>query len=151
MKMTKNEGPLATAVRLLARRDHSEYELRIKLKQRGFSMTEIDMALERIKIEGYLDDERLKIRLIEKLIREQRAGLHVIIGKLGMMGLSVSTETVREYLSVEAEWELAQNLLEKQRVDFDSENYPRLVRILNNRGFSRPILSRLAEKCLKHQ
>ena len=34
MKTTKHEGPLATAVRLLARRDHSEYELRTKLKQR---------------------------------------------------------------------------------------------------------------------
>lgn len=151
MKTTKNEGPLATAVRLLARRDHSEYELRVKLKQRGFSMTEIDMALERIKNENYLDDERLKIHMIEKLIREQRAGLHAIVGKLRLMGLPVSTETVREYLSVETEWELAQNLLEKQRIDFDPENYPRLVRILNNRGFSRPILNRLTEKCLKHQ
>ena len=151
MKTTKHEGPLATAVRLLARRDHSEHELRAKLKQRGFSMTEIDAALERVKNEGYLDDERIKVRMIEKLVREQRSGLHVIIGKLRLMGLTVSTETVREYLSVEAEWGLAQSLLEKQKVDFDQENYPRLVRILNNRGFSRPILSRLAEKCLKHQ
>ncbi len=109
MKTTKNEGPLATAVRLLARRDHSEYELRVKLKQRGFSMTEIDMALERIKNEHSLDDERLKIHMIEKLIREQRAGLHAIVGKLRLMGLPVSTETVREYLSVETEWELAQH------------------------------------------
>lgn len=151
MKIKKMEGPLATAVRLLARRDHSEWELRIKLKQRGFSPTEIDDALERVKSEGYIDDERITTRMIDKLVREQRYGLHVIIGKLRTMGLSVSVETVREHLSVEAEWELAQGLVEKQKGRYDQDDYPRLARLLNNRGFSRPILSNLTEKCLKQQ
>ena len=151
MKSTNPEGPLATAVRLLARRDHSEFELRAKLKQRGFTAPEIDAAVERVKNEGYLDDERIKLRTIEKLVREQRAGLHSILGKLRLMGLCASAETVREYFSLDAEWELAQQLLEKQKLAFTQENYPRLVRLLNNRGFSRPVLNRLAEKCLKHQ
>ena len=151
MKSTNTEGPLATAVRLLARRDHSEQELRSKLKQRRFSSSEIDAAIERVKNEGYLDDERIKLLKIEKLVREQRSGLHSILGKLRSIGLTASTETVREYFTLEMEWELAQQLLAKQKLDFNQENYPRLVRLLNNRGFSRPVLNRLAEKCLKHQ
>ena len=151
MKSTNTEGPLATAVRLLALRDHSEQELRSKLKQRRFSSSEIDAAIERVKNEGYLDDERIKLLKIEKLVREQRSGLHSILGKLRSIGLTASTETVREYFTLEMEWELAQQLLAKQKLDFNQENYPRLVRLLNNRGFSRPVLNRLAEKCLKHQ
>jgi SOS response regulatory protein OraA/RecX len=58
---------------------------------------------------------------------------------------------VREYLSLEDEWAVAQKLLAKQKAAFDKENYPRLSRVLNNRGFSQPILRRLAEECLKHQ
>lgn len=151
MKTTNNEGPLATAVRLLARRDHSEWELRAKLKQKGYLPAEIDLVLERVKNEGYIDDERVKKHIIEKLVREQHYGLHVIVGKLRTMGLTVATETVREYLSLEDEWAVAQKLLAKHKAVFDKENYPRLSRVLNNRGFSQPILRRLAEECLKHQ
>ena len=145
------EGPLATAVRLLARRDHSEWELRSKLKQRGFLPEEVDEALVRVKNEGYIDDERMKTHAIEKLVREQHYGLHVIVGKLRSIGLTVSNTEVRNSFSVEEEWSVAEKMIEKQKVECNKENYPRLARLLNNRGFSQPILSRLTEKCLKHQ
>jgi regulatory protein len=150
--MTKNmEGPLATAVRLLARRDHSEWELRSKLKQRGFLPEEVDEALIRVKDEGYINDERMKTHAIEKLVREKHYGLHVIVGKLRSIGLTVSNTEVRSSFSVEEEWTVAEKIIEKQKVECNTESYPRLARLLNNRGFSQPILSRLSEKCLKPQ
>jgi len=151
MRAKNMEGPLATAVRLLARRDHSEWELRSKLKQKGFAADEIDTALERVKDEGYIDDERVKTHAIEKIVREKHYGLHVIVGKLRAIGLTVSNNEVREYFPLEEEWAVAERILEKQKAVFDKENYPRLARLLGNRGFSQPVLSRLTEKCLKHQ
>ena len=49
---------LDVAVGLLARREHSEAELRQKLKQRKYPENEISEALVQLKSYNYLDDER---------------------------------------------------------------------------------------------
>lgn len=49
---------LQSAVRLLARRDHTEKELVYKLRQRKFDAAAIDDALQRCRDLGYVDDAR---------------------------------------------------------------------------------------------
>ena len=49
---------LDTAVRMLARREHSAFEIRRKLKQRDIDEAEIEQAVERLQQEGLLSDER---------------------------------------------------------------------------------------------
>lgn len=48
----------SSAVRLLAMREHSRFELRTKLITRGFEESEIDQALDRLTAQKYLDDQR---------------------------------------------------------------------------------------------
>ena len=48
----------ATALRLLARREHSRYELSLKLRQRKVSGDIIDAVLDDYEKEGWLDDDR---------------------------------------------------------------------------------------------
>lgn len=48
----------ATALALLAGREHSRLELSRKLQQRGFEAEDIDAALSRMTEYGYLDDAR---------------------------------------------------------------------------------------------
>ncbi|QKT05091.1 regulatory protein RecX [Ectothiorhodospiraceae bacterium 2226] len=48
----------ARALRLLAGRDHSAYELRLKLVQRGCTDEAIEAALSRLSAERYLDEWR---------------------------------------------------------------------------------------------
>jgi regulatory protein len=151
MKAGKIEGPLETAVRLLARRDHTETELRLKLQRKNFSHPEVDAAMERLREKGYLNDEKLKQDMIEKMLAEKRHGVRGIVGKLRQMGLQVSGEEVRECCSEEEEWEIACQLLKNHFRSLDAENFPRLARYLANRGFSSAIMSRLAEECRKHQ
>lgn len=69
-KATSNDTAKATAVRLLARRDHSIFELRRKLNQREFPQNEIDDALEDLISRDYLSDERFSEAYIH--IRKQR-------------------------------------------------------------------------------
>ncbi|SHI27641.1 regulatory protein RecX [Ferrimonas marina] len=52
------QSALAAAVGLLSRRDHSRGELQQKLRLRGFSVDEIQAAVERVTELGYLDDAR---------------------------------------------------------------------------------------------
>jgi len=51
-------GALDTAVRMLARREHSAFEIRRKLKQKGTADAEIEHSVERLQQDGLLSDER---------------------------------------------------------------------------------------------
>ena len=50
------------ALRRLARRDHSEAELRRALEERGHSRAEIDEALARLRCLSYVDDDAYAVR-----------------------------------------------------------------------------------------
>jgi regulatory protein len=56
----------AAALRLLARRDHFRAELAEKLRDKDFSEEEIEAAVARCAQEGYLDDERVARRFVER-------------------------------------------------------------------------------------
>ncbi|TNE98663.1 MAG: regulatory protein RecX, partial [Gammaproteobacteria bacterium] len=48
----------STALRLLARREHSRLELSLKLRQRKLPSSVIDAVLDDFEHEGWLDDQR---------------------------------------------------------------------------------------------
>ena len=54
-----------TAVRILARRDHSEAELARKLAARGIAPATVAAVLARLRELGYLDDRRFALRFAE--------------------------------------------------------------------------------------
>lgn len=151
MTMQQTSGPLETAVRLLARREYAERELRQKLLRQKFDPDSISLAVATLKEKGYLNDTQFMQRTVERLVAEKRCGVRGIIAKLRQMGLTVSNEEVREYCPVEEEWNIASQLVEKKFHTLDSDNFPRIARFLVNRGFSTETVSRFAEKCRKHQ
>lgn len=61
-----SDPAFAVALRLLARRDHFCAELAEKLRKREFADEEVDKALRRCVEEGYLDDERVARRFVER-------------------------------------------------------------------------------------
>lgn len=58
-----DKAALESAVRILARRDHTHTELALKLRQRGFCRTAIAAALARCRELGYLDDANAAMTL----------------------------------------------------------------------------------------
>ena len=151
MTSKQTTGPLETAVRLLARREYAERELRQKLLRLKFDPDSISAAIATLKEKGYLNDMQFMQRTIERLVAEKRCGVRGIIAKLRQMGLTVSNEEVREYCPGEMEWSIASQLVEKKFHSLDSELFPRIARFLMNRGFSTETVSRFAEECRKHQ
>ena len=61
---------LNSALRILAPRDHSKYELVRKLKQRGFSREDIDEAIASCERFDYINDERTALVYIRQLKRK---------------------------------------------------------------------------------
>lgn len=151
MKFKKMEGPLETAVRLLAPRDHTEMELRLKLQRKKYETQEVDETIEKLREKGYLNDERITRRIIEKMVAERRHGLMGIAGKLRQLGLQVSNEQIRQYYSEDEEQEIAYQLVQKHFRSLEEDTFPRVARFLFNRGFSSAIMSRLSDEVRKHQ
>ncbi len=75
------------AVSLLSRRDHSEGELRQKLRQKGYS-DGIEEALDKLKGQGYLDDERFARMYVGELIRLKGYGKARLKRELYRKGVS---------------------------------------------------------------
>lgn len=151
MKPDKGQGPLATAVRLLAGRDHSEQELREKLTRGRVPDAEIAETVSVMRERGYLNDEALKLRKMERLIVEGRYGLHGVVDKLRRQGLTVSAGEVRSRYPEQAEFDAALCQLNRHFGQGGEEDLPRAFRFLANRGYSADMIRRAVEEWLKHQ
>jgi len=62
------------AVTLLARREHSVYELELKLRSRGFKGNSVSAALERLLKVGYVDDRRFAEVWVRTRLRRNPEG-----------------------------------------------------------------------------
>lgn len=133
-----SETALQKAVSYLARREHSQSELRWKLSSRGYDEIEIEEALERLVDQGLQSDERFAEAFVQ--MRYQRgSGPYKINMELNQKG--VDETTVEQALnSDEFDWfELARSVYEKKYRGKGFSNYQEKAkrsRFLQSRGFS---------------
>lgn len=78
------------AVSLLSRRDHSEKELLRKLKEKGYSEG-AEVAVEKLKNSGYIDDERFCRLFATELVRLKGYGKKRVEQELFRKGVSRDT------------------------------------------------------------
>ncbi|MEE9320546.1 MAG: regulatory protein RecX [Granulosicoccus sp.] len=130
------------AVRLLSRRDHSQFELTRKLKRRG---EHSDIAIESAMIElitaNYLNDRRYAGLFAEQRMRRGYGPLS-ILSKLGERGID---KALAEYAvsTLDTDWvEHAAVVLQRRFSESDLRNretrqQARIARFLQSRGFYR--------------
>src|ERR1700722_15578338 len=106
-----------TAIRMLARREHSRFELRQKLSQQGFAAEAIDAVLEKLSTENLQSDQRF----VENYVRS-RSNKHYgplrIAAELRERG--VSKDLIAEYLQ-EAKTNPAINIEQVRARKFGTE------------------------------
>ena len=143
---------LNTAIRLLARRDHSTYELTRKLKQRGFHQDTIAGVLSECERFDYLNDERTVKGLIRQLKHKGFGIKHIRLelNKKGLMGPYIEGILTKS-VSEADERECAERILLKHIRKFDRErdNLKRrnkIYRFLYSRGFAEGIILELIHK-----
>ena len=140
---------LASALRILARRDHTGHELTVKLRRKGFARTAIDHALKRCGELGYLDDARTARLMADQLNRRGYGPLR-IRQTLSAKGLDDALiERAMEPLNDAAgQVQAALSQLEKKRVRLDREPDPwkrrqMAYRFLVGRGFPAEIINQV--------
>lgn len=140
-----------TAIYYLTFRDRSRKELITKLKEKGYSESEIDDTVEKLLRYGYLDDERYALSYIKSHI--QSRGRKRIT--LELSGKGVDPETTRELFSELSldETDTIMQLLEKRysNLDFDEEaQVRRIYAFFARRGFRYEDIRRAVSKYRKN-
>ncbi|MBQ7118565.1 MAG: regulatory protein RecX [Clostridia bacterium] len=90
-EMAEKRRAYNCAVGYLSRRDHSAKELLLKLRQKGYKES-AEFAVEKLKDEGYIDDERFARMYVRELISVKKYGRRRIEQELYRKG--VDRETV---------------------------------------------------------
>ncbi|MCZ6667777.1 MAG: regulatory protein RecX [Gammaproteobacteria bacterium] len=133
------------AMDLLARREHSVYELTRKLKQRDFENDEIDAAIAALQQDNLQSDSRL----IESIVNYRiNAGFGPIKIRYELRQKGVSEGLVDDYFSgLDIDW---QSSMAGQRIKKFGDSLPvdykekmKQARFLQNRGFSPESVMRL--------
>jgi regulatory protein len=138
-----------TAVRILANRDHSKYELKQKLRQRGFTSKVIDTVMLECERFNYINDPRTAQVYISQLKRKcfGKRYIRMALKKKRLSGTAIEDILLQNYPDAD-EFENAGKLLEKKMEAFRREADQRkrrqkIYRFLYARGFNTAVISDL--------
>jgi regulatory protein len=129
------------ALKMLARRELSEKQVRERLARRGHSEGDIDRAVDRLKSEKAVDDERVAAAIARTetgLRRRGRLRVRQRIERAGIAGATASRAVDDVFEEVDADALLQASLARRLRGDrliADSADFARLYRYLTGQGF----------------
>ena len=123
------------AFNLLSRRDQSIFELRMKLRKKGFGREEIDFAVSRLVEMEYLDDSGFAEGLVRHCQHIRKLGFMRIRQELKNKGLSEEViERALEQYSSDDEAEIIRSAVESRIRSGKSRDS--IIRYLSGKGFS---------------
>ena len=130
---------------LLARREHSRLELYQKLKQKKFEPNIINTELDKLSNEGLQSDERFAEAFLRSRV-DKGKGPNIIHSELLQRGVDeILISNVLESIS-EGQWcEVAYETMNKKlgnESELDYDKQLKLMKFLNNRGFTRSQIER---------
>ena len=93
------------ALSYLASREHSEREVEVKLKNKGYKKEEIETTLKQLKEEGYLSDYRFASLYISSRMRKMPEGRAILLMRLYEKGVSreVANRALDQYFEENSE------------------------------------------------
>lgn len=144
-----------TAVRILTHRDHSRYELKQKLQQRGFGSSVIDTVIAECERLNYINDPRTAHLYIQQL-KHKRYGkryIRMALKKKRLNSEAIENTLLQNYSEAD-ERENGSKLLEKKRETFERQTDPqkksdKIYRFLYSRGYSKDVISDLIRGFVK--
>ncbi|NOQ18918.1 MAG: hypothetical protein GQ571_02995 [Desulfobacterales bacterium] len=144
-----------TAARILTHRDHSKYELKQKLQQRGFASKVIDTVIGECERLNYIDDPRTAHVYISQLKKKcfGKRYIRMALRKKRLSGAVIKKILLENYTEAE-EHENAGKLLKKKMKTFNREEdskkrRDKIYRFLYSRGFNKDVITDLIRDLVK--
>ncbi len=135
----KRTDPYYQAQDILSRRDHSEFEVRQKLKRKGFDGKAVSEVVQWLKEKKLLNDAVFAGRYVESIVRSKLVGSRWIQNKLRekRIGQTDIETALRHHLTDDQEQELCRQAAESwMRRKSSVGDKAKLFRFLSSRGFS---------------
>jgi len=136
----KPNHPHYIAQSILARRDHSVFELKTKMEKRGIPAHEIKEIINKLKKLKLLDDKKFAQKYTQQIIQIKPVGPRLIKQKLRQKKINdhFIQAALDTFLTEDLEKELAQKAARKwqQLHPQKKSDRIRLTRFLTSRGFS---------------
>jgi len=125
------------ALKLLGLRSHSRKELEVKLLKKGYTIDSIGPVLEKLTLQGVLDDLMFGSALLQSRSRRKPCGKVKISAELRKKGVSESMigELLKEYDSAELCYRAAEKKIGSLRGSTEACRQKKLEVFLYNRGF----------------
>lgn len=134
------------ALDILGRRDHTEYEMRNKLKQKKYTAFQINDTINKLLVNKLLDDSAFARRYILSAIRYKAVGLRFLRQKLKQKGIgdNIVSEAIADSLDENKQLELIKQAITEWRKlhPRHAADRTRLIRFLLSRGFQMQNISR---------
>ncbi|HBE90035.1 MAG: hypothetical protein A3E37_03435 [Candidatus Andersenbacteria bacterium RIFCSPHIGHO2_12_FULL_46_9] len=155
--LPKRTNPYYVAQDILSRRDHSEFELRTKMRRKKFSPAEIDDAVAKLKKLNLINDQNFASMFIENTLLFKSVGPKYLAHKLKQKGLMSSlieaalaaafTPGREVKLASQAATAWGRTHHPKNTDRNESKKYQqRLIRLLAARGFSFSVIQSVTNK-----
>ncbi|MCR9204517.1 MAG: RecX family transcriptional regulator [Halobacteriovoraceae bacterium] len=130
-------------LRLIARKDYSEYKLKQKLKEKSHEKEVIDQVIHRLKEENYLREDLYRDGRIKGLLRKGYSE-HVVSYKMDQERCPATVEDIQlvaEEMGLTQESQLLELVEKKVRIDYDfvtdkKKLKDRVLRYVHSRGHS---------------
>ena len=129
------------ALRMLARRELSESQVRQRLARRGYEESEIDTTIERLKADRAIDDARVAGAIARTEVSLKRRGRRRVVQEIQQAGISraAARQAVdHTFDEIDEDKLLAEALdrrLKGNRLIADDREFQRLFRYLVRQGF----------------
>ncbi len=129
------------ALKMLARRELSEAQVRQRLARRGYDESSIEIAVERLKADGAIDDARVAGAIARTETTVKRRGRLRVAQQLARAGIATSTAraAIAETFETMDDNDLLQRALRRRLKDdrpiADDREFRRLYRFLVGQGF----------------
>ncbi|MCM8760135.1 MAG: recombination regulator RecX [Candidatus Omnitrophica bacterium] len=130
------------ALKLLSRKGYSEAELREKIGDEA-EQEDVEEVIERCKKHHYLDDKLLADYLVDRYLKKGK-GFWYIISTLEKRKIKEEViEDVKNNFNFETEYKKAEEFVQRNR---KKKGISSLIFSLKSKGFSYPVINRIARK-----
>ena len=147
---SKYQDPYYYAQSILSYRDHSEFEMKTKMKRKKFSTTQINDTVQKLKKHSLIDDNNFCELFTEQTLNTKAVGPKWLAYRLKQKGIeqSIISRTLNEAFISGREQELAKKAASIWQRTHSSyaDDRERLTRHLISRGFSYNALSSLGRE-----
>jgi len=130
------------ALDILSRRDHTEYEMRNKLKNKKYTASQINNTINKLFTNNLLNDVAFAEQYITGTIRHKEVGPRWLQQKLKQRGVedNIINEAIEDSLNKNKQLELIQQAITKWQNLYPkyAADRTRLTRFLLSRGFQIP-------------